>query len=120
MDKISRKYNSIFRKNLKQKILNLSEKNDFISIYKILISDTNTKISINNNGIYFNLNLLSDICIDQINIFLQGKNIITNEPTIINKIKYEPYSKSCSSESEINYGQKLSNQEKIIIKKCNQ
>ena len=120
MDKISRKYNSIFRKNLKKKILNLSEKNDFISIYKILISDTNTKISINNNGIYFNLNLLSDICIEQINSFLQEKNILLVETKKINKIKYEPYSKSCSSESEINYGQKLSNQEKIIIKKCNQ
>ena len=120
MDQISRKYNSIFRKNLKQKILNLSEKNDFISIYKILIADTNNKFSINNNGVYFNLNLLSDICIEQINSFLHEKNILLVETKKINKIKYEPYNKSYSSESEINYGQKLSNQEKIIIKKCNQ
>jgi hypothetical protein len=118
MEKISRKYNSNFRKNLKQKILNLTEKNDFITLYKILNSDINSKISINNNGIYFNLNLLSDNCIEKINDFLNEKTIILSETTQLNKIKYEPYSKTLSSESD--YGQKLTNQEKIIIKKCNQ
>ncbi len=59
-EKKSRKYNSDFRKTLKTKISKLSDKNDFMQIYKIINSEIENKIFINRNGIYFNLNILSD------------------------------------------------------------
>ena len=55
-----RKYNSDFRKNFKQKLTKLSNKNDCFQIYKIINSELENKITINNNGMYFNINLLSD------------------------------------------------------------
>jgi hypothetical protein len=114
MDKLSRKYNSGFRKNIKQKISNLVDKNDYISIYKIINSEYESKISINRNGIYFNLNLLSDDCIEKLNEFFNDRITTSSSENKPSKIKYEPY---VTSESEIPTGHKLSNQEKTLIKK---
>ena len=62
MEKVSRRYNSNHRKIIKQKISSLTDKSDFISIYNIINNEIESKISINRNGIYFNLNSLSDDC----------------------------------------------------------
>ena len=118
-EKNFRKYNSEFRKTLKNKISKLSNKNDFIQIYKIVNSELETKLSINRNGIYFNLNLLSDKSIDDITIILDKNDInnqINNEHS---KIVYETYNKDNNIETFI-HDQKLTNQEKSIIKKFRQ
>ena len=118
-EKNFRKYNSEFRKILKNKISKLSNKNDFIQIYKIVNSELETKLSINRNGIYFNLNLLSDKSIDDITIILDKNDInnqINNEHS---KIVYETYNKDNNIETFI-HDQKLTNQEKSIIKKFRQ
>lgn len=113
MENFSRKYNSEFRKNLKQKISKLSNKYDYLQIYKIIISELENKISSNRNGIYFNLNLLSDKTIEKINIFLN--NIIETNSEFV-KVKYETYNKDTNIENFI-ITHKLTNQEKSLIKK---
>lgn len=117
--KVIRKYNSNFRKNIKQKITKLVDKKDFVSIYKIINLELESKLSINRNGIYFNLNLLTDECIEKLNIFLDD---IFNKDEILsedNKIKYKPYIKDNLNDNEYNE-YKLSNQERSLLKKFHQ
>ena len=117
-EKKIRKYNSIFRKKLKTKISKVSNKHDFIQIYKIVNNELDNKLSINRNGIYFNLNLLSDECIEKITSILDNNDMLndTQSNTEQFKIIYETYNKETHIENFIN-GHKLSNQEKSLIKK---
>lgn len=105
----SRKYCSQFRKNLVLKISKLKLKKDFISIYNIIYKELGNNISINRNGIFFNINMLSDKCIEELDE--QLCNELYNSDSEI-KIKYQTYN---LGEPETNY--KLSNQEKSILKK---
>jgi hypothetical protein len=118
-EKKSRKYNSEFRKNLKNKISKLSNKNDFIQIYKIVNSESENKLSINRNGIYFNLNLLSDKIIEEISLIIDKSDCDTQTCSEHTKIIYETYNKDTNIENFIN-GHKLTNQEKSFIKKFRQ
>ena len=59
-----RKYNTEFRKIVKERIGKLT-KNDYKYIYN-LVRKTNTKITKNKNGLYFNLNCLDDDTISDI------------------------------------------------------
>jgi len=59
-----RKYNTEFRKIVKERISKLA-KNDYKYIYN-LVRKTNTKITKNKNGLYFNLNCLDDDTISDI------------------------------------------------------
>lgn len=120
-EKKIRKYNSTFRKILKTKISKLTNKLNFIQIYKIVNNEMESKLSINRNGIYFNLNLLSDKCIEDIGAILD--NYDNSNDTLSNtehtKIIYETYNKETHIEDFIN-GHKLTNQEKSLIKKFRQ
>ena len=60
----TRKYNTEFRKIVKERISKLT-KNDYKYIYN-LVRKTNTKITKNKNGLYFNLNCLDDDTISDI------------------------------------------------------
>ena len=61
-----RKYNTEFRKIIKQRlIVGKLTKNDYKYIYN-LVRKTNTKITKNKNGLYFNLNCLDDDTISDI------------------------------------------------------
>ena len=60
-----RKYNTEFRKTIKERICKLKSKNDYKYIYK-LVRKTNTKITKNKNGLYFNLNCLDDETIEDL------------------------------------------------------
>jgi hypothetical protein len=113
-EKKFRKYNSVFRKNLKTKISKVTNKHDFIQIYKIVNNELDNKLSINRNGIYFNLNLLSDECIEKIAFILHNNDTQLNTEQL--KITYEIYNKETHIENFINC-HKLSNQEKSLIKK---
>lgn len=114
-EKKIRKYNSEFRKSLKLKISKLNNKSTYIEIYKIINYELNNKVSVNSNGVYFNLNALSDISIDQILDAINYKNE-SDTQTEQFKIKYECYNKDNSIENFI-LDQKLTNQEKSLIKK---
>ena len=60
-----RKYNTEFRKTIKERICKLKSKNDYKYIYN-LVRKTETKITKNKNGLYFNLNCLDDDTISDI------------------------------------------------------
>jgi hypothetical protein len=112
----TRKYNSIFRKNLKDKISKLNSKSDYMYIYRIILDELGDKMSINRNGVYFNLNILNDKTIELINNFISDK-IDSEINTEQRKIKYESYSKETTVQNEFLYGPKLSNQDKTILKR---
>ena len=68
------------RKHLLSKINSLKLNTDqYIEIYKIIKYDSNLKIMKNNNGIFINLNDLSDEIIDKIEKFVSY--IISNQIT---------------------------------------
>ena len=61
---IKRKYNSTFRNTIKTRISRLENINDFKYIYKLIKNKTN--ITINKNGVYFNLQSLDDETIEDL------------------------------------------------------
>jgi hypothetical protein len=109
----NRKYNSEFRKNLKEKISNLKNKNLLVDIYNIVSDELINKFTINRNGFYFNLNLLSDNSIELIDELIKSELELQLEPQ---KMTYETYNKNVNIDQFINI-HKLTNQEKTIIKK---
>ena len=109
-----RKYNSSYRRKLVNKITKLKDKKDFVNIFNLIQLELGKDISINRNGIFFNINSLSDDCIDKLSAFLNiSGDTVTETET---KIKYQPYSID-ELENVNKVGPKLSNQEKSIIKK---
>jgi hypothetical protein len=61
---IKRKYNSSFRNTIKTRIGRLENINDYKYIYKLI--KNKTKITINKNGVYFNLQSLDDETIEDL------------------------------------------------------
>ena len=109
-----RKFNSLYRRKIVNKINRLKEKKDFVTIFNIIQFELGKDISINRNGIFFNINALSNSVIEKIESFLNTiTEIVTESDT---KIKYQPYSVD-ELENVNKLGPKLSNQEKSIIKK---
>ena len=114
MESKTRIYNTDYRKKLKSKLEKISNKNDLISIYNIIINNIGTNISTNNNGFFINLNILSDDCIDKLNTFIEELFTINNNDS--DKQNYKIY-KFDDIEFISELGHKLSNHEKNIIKK---
>ena len=112
----SRKYNSQFRKKLVSKFEKIKDKNDYIDIYNIIVEDIGTNFSSNRNGIFFNMNLLSDQCIENLIQFIEDKLNCNITQTDTEKINYKSY-KFDEVEIISEMGHKLSNQEKNIIKR---
>lgn len=103
------------RRKIVLKISKLKEKADFVNIFNIIQLELGKEVSINRNGIFFNINLLSDETIGKIeNYFIENTENLTESET---KIKYKPYSVDELESINNSGGPKLSNQEKSIIKK---
>jgi hypothetical protein len=109
-----RKYTSTFRRKLVNKINKLKDKKDLVIVFNIVQLELGKDISINRNGIFFNINSLSDSCIEKLDSFLNTMCETITETE--SKIKYKPYSVD-ELENVSKLGPKLSNQEKSIIKK---
>ncbi len=112
----SRKYNSQFRKKLVSKFEKIKNKGDYIEIYNIIVDDIGNNFSSNRNGIFINMNLLSDECIDNLVQFMEDKLNYNLTQTETDKINYKSY-KFDEVEIISEMGHKLSNQEKNIIKR---
>ena len=110
----NRKFSSSYRTKIVIKINKLKNKKDFVTIFNIVQLELGKDISINRNGIFFNINALSDNCIEKLDNFL---NIIYETCTESEtKIKYKSYSVD-ELENINKLGPKLNNQEKSLIKK---
>lgn len=118
-EKNIRIYNSTFRKNLKEKISKLNNKKDYLFIYTLISKELESKFSVNKNGVYFNINLLSDDCIKELHNYISDK-YESETVTEVSKIKYETYYKENDNDIDFSYGTKFSNQEKTILKKLHQ
>ncbi len=112
-----RKYNSFFRKTLVSKCENIKNKDNLISIFNIIKKDIGNNFSSNRNGIFINMNILSDNCIDEILDLINKYNSINNktesevDTNLFCKYENDP------SDIGINNGHRFSNQEKNIIKR---
>ena len=118
-EKSNRTFNSIFRKNLKERISKLNNKKDYLFIYSLISKELDSKFSVNKNGVYFNINLLSDECIDELSKYISDK-YDSETVSEVSKIKYETYYKETGDDLNFSYGTKFSNQEKTILKKLHQ
>jgi hypothetical protein len=111
-----RKYNSTFRKRLLTKLEAIKKKENIIDIYKLI--EDNTKddmLSENLNGIFVDINKLSDSCIESIDNYIKFIDENKKENT-------DDYSKSFINKFDTidmltEIGHKLSSHEKCIIKK---
>ena len=111
-----RKYNTAFRKKLVNRFEKIKEKSDYIIIYNIITQDIGNDFSSNRNGIFININILSDLCISKIINFMDEKLNINITCSENEKINYKIY-KFDEAEIMTEMGHKLSNQEKNIIKR---
>lgn len=68
-----RKYNTEIRKKLVSKIDRLKNKENYIELYNIITNEIGNNYSSNRNGIFINLNILSDKTIEEIIEFLDNK-----------------------------------------------
>jgi hypothetical protein len=75
----TRKYNSVFRKILVSKCENIKNKEDLISIFNIIKKDIGNNFSSNRNGIFININILTDNCINELCEFVNRYNNIANK-----------------------------------------
>ena len=114
--KSSRKFNTEFRKKLLAKFEKIKNKDDLVEIYNIIVDDIGNNFSSNRNGIFINMNILSDKCIKNLVEFLEEKNNLNNNQSDTDKINYKSY-KFDDVELISEMGHKLSNQEKNIIKR---
>jgi hypothetical protein len=71
--KSSRKYNTDFRKKLVAKFDNIKNKQNYYEIYNIITDDIGNNFSSNRNGIFVNMNLLSDKCIKKLIDLMDNK-----------------------------------------------
>ena len=112
----TRKFNSNFRTKIVLKISKLTNKKDFVNIFNIIQNEVGDKVSINRNGIFVNINILSDETIIKLTDYLNDntENCSMTATETENKIKYKPYSIDENVTSD-----KLSNHEKSILKKIN-
>ena len=71
---------------IKDKLKDIKYKNLHQQIYNILKDDNNFKHSTNKNGVYFDINLLNDETLNEINELMQ-----TIEDNKNDKLEYKPY-----------------------------
>ena len=108
------------KKKMVYRIEQIKNKKYYIKLFKIINKD-NIKFTDNCNGIFINMNSLSDESLIKINNFLdlinKTKNTIDNDTiNSSNDVDYKPYSHDEFSDYK-SYGPKLSNYEKNIIKR---
>jgi len=116
MNENKRKYNSKYRKKLALSIKKINNNDIYLQIYNIILKDIGNIFSQNNNGIFFNINIISDTAIYEINNLVSQElnTILSSENT--QTLVYTPY--SIDENAVINeLGPRLSNQEKSLLKK---
>ncbi len=111
-----KKFSHYEKKKIVYKIEQLKQKKHFVKLFKIINKETNNYTQ-NKNGIFININNLSQKTLEQINIFLlklEEEDDIIDSTT--SSIGYQPYSMDEFSDYK-SYGPKLTNHEKNIIKR---
>lgn len=105
--KINEKINKVKDKDIYYEIFNIAKK-------ELITESGEKKFSSNNNGIFFDLNNLSDNVLIKIEDLLNENLILTTESETCGNLKYMPYSTD-KIDTYREIGPRLSNQEKNII-----
>lgn len=107
-----RNYNTQKRYIIKDKLKNVKDVNKLLYIFNVLSSDKNFKYTNNINGLYFNINILSDETITIIDNILNINNISNK------KIEYMSYNinKFDVDEEQIINDKLIMNMKKLKIK----
>uniref|UniRef100_A0A6C0H8D6 NET domain-containing protein n=1 Tax=viral metagenome TaxID=1070528 RepID=A0A6C0H8D6_9ZZZZ len=112
-----RKYNTEIRKKINSDLHKIKDEHFMQQIYNLIIEDIGHNYSKNINGIFINLNILSDFCIDKlINTLEEYSKYSKHDKNKKNNINISNY-KFDDIEIINEMGHKLSNQEKLFIKK---
>tara|TARA_B100001093_G_C26688663_1_gene953815 strand:- start:775 stop:1152 length:378 start_codon:yes stop_codon:yes gene_type:complete len=111
-----RKYNSQYRRKLLDKLDKIKNKDFIKTVFKIVNKDIGDNYSENKSGIFFNMNILSDSSIEEINSLLNSFDNIVISETSEDKLTYKAYSEN-EIEMYNSIGPRLSNQERSILKK---
>lgn len=110
METSKRQFNTEFRKKLALKLERIKEKTELISIYNIIVKDINNNFSSNRNGLFINMNILSDECIQNLIDHISSTNQSDSEKPLYKVFKF-------NNEQVPELNHKLSNMEKNIIKR---
>ena len=78
-----KKYDYNDKKKFIYRIQNLKNKKLYIKLFKYIISN-DIKYSINSNGVFFNLNQMDDIYLDNLDVFL--KKLEMNSDTLTSSL----------------------------------
>lgn len=113
MEKKNRKYNSIFRKKLANNIKKIKNDKIYFEIYEII--KNKTKVTVNNNGVFFDFNKLDNESIEKIVNITDSILSTTSEQDTNSVIEYIPYSTEELKKIDV-IGNRLSNQEKQFLK----
>jgi hypothetical protein len=103
-----RKYDSKYRKKLVEKMKKIKDKIILMEIYNIIKNNKKIKFSKNKNGVFFDMNKLSNENIEKIKELIEENIDLTTSEI---KFSYIPYSNTNEEEG-------LTNKEKNILKKC--
>ena len=103
------KYNTQFRKNIRDKLKEINNYDLFVEVYKLILNH-NVIYSVNNNGIFFELNKLDDDIIECIMNLITNYEVDNEHIPLVYDNKYDK-----KSYNEI-YNN-LSTKERIYLKK---
>ena len=116
-----RKFNTEFRQNIKENLENNLHNMPLVDIYNIIVEDIGHNYSSNSNGIFINLNILSDKCIDKLLLLIEKYKKIYKNNVMISTNKNENTETTNYKFDDVEIitelGHKLTNQEKTYIKK---
>ena len=107
-----KKYDYDDKKKIVYKIQKIKNKKDYFKLYK-LVNNNNIQFTKNNNGIFFNINKLSNQTLQEIEFFLD----IINEK---NKLIQDSELSNCESENILSTDEQINfslNKNEINIKK---
>ena len=117
---IKNKMDYAHKKKINSRISKIKEKDVFQKIFEVSKSELYTetgkkKFSHNNNGIFFDLNILSDKVLYKIEDILNENIVNSTESETPTSIKFSTYSQDDTNNYK-SLGPRLTNQEKNIIK----
>jgi hypothetical protein len=105
-----------YKLKLNEMIKKVDNKKVFYNIYNIVYNDIPDKITVNDSGVYFNINHLSNTAINQLKELLNTNTSETE--TKINLNQYSVENKVENIQGQ-NNGPRLSSQEKLLVNKYN-
>jgi hypothetical protein len=124
-----KEYSAVDRKRLVEKIEKLKKKEHYINVFRLISEDTD-KYTVNSNGVWIVMNPLSDEIMHKIENYLQGikrtekrakklfiKAGSRSSSSSDGSSKSDPTTSTNETETFGNYGPKLSNRDKNIIKR---